>query len=234
MKNNLKQIRKRAGLTQEQLAEIMGTKKQYICSLETGTRNISTIKTDTMSRLCTALNCSINDLFISDDIFEFDEDGNLIIDNLYLINGLKIIDIKGTYFICPMSSVYYSNREVKNIVDYLKPYMGKISPEDEKLSPEINYPLLGVVPRKGYKIKIGRVITADEFKAFCDKYKITKDDTTQEFVAVKGEIYGKYAKTYTAVQVKIKSNPLIAEEDLTSKGIEANAVTPTLIDIRVK
>ena len=234
MKNNLKQIRQRAGLTQEQLAEIMGTKKQYISSLETGARNISTIKTDTMSRLCTALNCSINDLFISDDIFEFDEDGNLIIDNLYLINGLKIIDIKGTYFICPMSSVYYSNREVKNIVDYLKPYMGKISPKAEKLPPEINYPLLGVAPREGYKIKIGRAITADEFKTFCDKYKITKDEMTQEFVAVKGELYGKYAKTYTAVQVKIKSNPLVAEEDLTSKGIEANAVTPTLIDIRVK
>ena len=40
MKSNLKELRLNAGLTQEQLAELAGTKKQYISSLETGIRDI--------------------------------------------------------------------------------------------------------------------------------------------------------------------------------------------------
>ena len=82
MKNNLKELRTQAGLTQEHLAKAMGTSKTYISQLENGIRNIDTIHQSTMSKLCAALNCSPEDLFVPIE-FQYDEDGKLIIDSAW-------------------------------------------------------------------------------------------------------------------------------------------------------
>ena len=61
-KNNLKEIRTKIGLTQEQLADMIGTSGAYISQLETGSRNIHTIRQSTINRLCEALGCKEEDL----------------------------------------------------------------------------------------------------------------------------------------------------------------------------
>ena len=60
LKNRLKQYRKEAKMTQTQLAELIGSTKNTISSIETGqfcpTAYIAAL-------LCTALNCKFEDLF---------------------------------------------------------------------------------------------------------------------------------------------------------------------------
>ena len=82
MKNNLKEVRTQVGLTQEQLADAIGTSKSYISQLENGSRNIDTIRQCTMSKLCAALSCKPEDLFVPIK-FEYNEDGNLIVDSVW-------------------------------------------------------------------------------------------------------------------------------------------------------
>ena len=60
LKNHLKEYRQRAKLTQSQLAEIVGSSKNTISSIETGqfcpTAYLAAL-------LCTALECKFEDLF---------------------------------------------------------------------------------------------------------------------------------------------------------------------------
>ena len=60
LKNRLKQYRKEAKMTQTQLAELIGSTKNTISSIETGqfcpTAYLAAL-------LCTALNCKFEDLF---------------------------------------------------------------------------------------------------------------------------------------------------------------------------
>jgi transcriptional regulator with XRE-family HTH domain len=56
---NLKEIRAKRGLSQEELADIAGLHRTYVGSVERGERNISI---DNMERLASALNVQIQDL----------------------------------------------------------------------------------------------------------------------------------------------------------------------------
>ena len=66
MKNNLKELRQQMGLTQQELANLIGTQKQYISNLETGIRNLDGIRSETLQKLCSALNCTPED-FVKED-----------------------------------------------------------------------------------------------------------------------------------------------------------------------
>ena len=89
-KNNVKKIRTAAGLTQEELATMIGSSKQYISSLERGERNINQIRADTMQRLCSALNCNSDDLIIIKSEFECDDEGKLIEPHLRACSHLSL------------------------------------------------------------------------------------------------------------------------------------------------
>ena len=235
MENNLKELRVKAGLTQEELANLIGSKKQYISALETGLRNISTIRNDTMKCICSALNCSTEDLVNNDGIFEFDSDGNLIVDKIYVLNGNYIIAVKDFYFIAPPLQVYYSSKNVKNITEHLRPFRGLINKKVSVVDSYAIYNLLGCVPRDGIDVEIGRAITKDELDDLLSEYNITEENITDTFIDQKGEIYGKYAKSYTAIQIKVEdTTPVELEHQLTQKGIEASAINPQRINIRVK
>ena len=67
MNNNLRDLRRAAGLTQEELASAAGVSKNYISQLERGTRFVGKMKIDTMSRICAVLGCTI-DVLLSDNI----------------------------------------------------------------------------------------------------------------------------------------------------------------------
>lgn len=58
--NNLKDIRKCKGFSQEQLAELVGTTRQTIIAIEKGVFNPSA---KLALILCTALDCKFEDLF---------------------------------------------------------------------------------------------------------------------------------------------------------------------------
>ena len=62
MKNKVKEFRLKAGLKQEELAEISGVGRTVISQLENGTRDV--ITTDTMFKLAKALNTDAKNIFL--------------------------------------------------------------------------------------------------------------------------------------------------------------------------
>lgn len=235
MKNNLKEVRTQAGMTQEQLAESIGTSKAYISQLENGTRNIDTIRQSTMSKLCAALNCNPEDL-IAPIEFEYDEDGKLIIDSAWhdphFPTGYVLL-IDGNAFLLPMGRNYNSGEDAVKIMRPLKFYT-----KDDKHTSKVRnyeYPFIPCVPRNGFDINLGRAITSEELSDIREEYHITDDDISGEFEDVKGKIYGKYAKTYTCVQVRVDASQAIKlESNLVSKGIEAGNIALGRVNIRVE
>ena len=116
MKNNLKEIRTNVGLTQEQLAGMVGTTKQYISMLESGNRDISKVRMEIVEKICGILGCRLDDILTTVE-FEFDDEGKLIIDNLYLDNRFPnnyIVEICNNYFIAP-NNIIYKNSTICNI-----------------------------------------------------------------------------------------------------------------------
>ena len=237
MKNNLKEIRTNMRLTQEQLAGMVGTTKQYISMLESGNRDISKVRMEIVERICGILGCRLDDI-LTTVAFEFDDEGKLIIDNLYLDNRFPnnyIVEICNNYFIAPNNIIYKNRTEGKNVSDMLKPMYGRL----EKYAMEMGdyvYVFLGCVPRKGFNVKLGRAITENEFLELKERFNLNESNTTSEFETSKGSFYGKSAtKYYTAIQIKVDSDKAIPlEYELRNKGIEVDNCNVGLVNIRVK
>lgn len=233
MKNNLKEVRIQAGMTQEQLAESIGTSKAYISQLENGARNIDTIRQSTMSKLCAALNCNPEDL-IAPIEFKYDEDGKLIIDSAWhdphFPTGYVLI-INDAAYLLPMGRNYKSGVDAVKVMHLLRFYTKGDRAEKIKA---YEYPFIPCVPKRGFDIRLGRAITEEELDDIRKEYSITDDDISGKFDDVKGRIYGKYAKTYTCVQVRVDNNKAISlEERLLKMGIEAGNIAPGRVNIRV-
>ena len=233
MKNNLKEVRIQAGMTQEQLAESIGTSKAYISQLENGARNIDTIRQSTMSKLCAALNCNQKDL-IAPIEFKYDEDGKLIIDSAWhdphFPTGYVLI-INDAAYLLPMGRNYKSGVDAVKVMHLLRFYTKGDRAEKIKA---YEYPFIPCVPKSGFDIRLGRAITEEELDDIRKEYSITDDDISGKFDDVKGRIYGKYAKTYTCVQVRVDNNKAISlEERLLKMGIEAGNIAPGRVNIRV-
>ena len=233
MKNNLKEVRIQAGMTQEQLAESIGTSKAYISQLENGARNIDTIRQSTMSKLCAALNCNPEDL-IAPIEFKYDEDGKLIIDSAWhdphFPTGYVLI-INDAAQLLPRGRNYKSGVDAVKVMHLLRFYTKGDRAEKIKA---YEYPFIPCVPKSGFDIRLGRAITEEELDDIRKEYSITDDDISGKFDDVKGRIYGKYAKTYTCVQVRVDNNKAISlEERLLKMGIEAGNIAPGRVNIRV-
>ena len=237
MKNNLKEIRTNVGLTQEQLAGMVGTTKQYISMLESGNRDISKVRMEIVEKICGILGCRLDDILTTVE-FEFDDEGKLIIDNLYLDNRFPnnyIVEICNNYFIAPNNIIYKNRTEGKNVSDMLEPMYGR----HEKYAMEMGdymYVFLGCVPRKGFNVKLGRAITENEFLELKERFNLNESNTTSEFETSKGSFYGNSAtKYYTAIQIRVDSDKAIPlEYELRNKGIEADNCNVGLVNIRVK
>lgn len=233
MKNNLKEIRTQAGLTQEQLAEAIGTSNSYISQLENGVRNIDTIRQSTMSKLCAALNCSPEDLIIPTN-FEYDEEGKLIISSAWHDPQFPrgyVLFINKNAFLLPMGRNYDSGEDAVKALRPLKYYS-----KNEQMTKlkDYEYPFIPCVPENGFNVKLGRAITDEELSHICKEYHITDDDISGIFTNTKGELYGKYAKVYTCVQVRVDIPLGISlERQLVELGIEAANIAPGRVNIRV-
>ena len=231
MKNNLKAVRTNAGLTQEQLADMIGTSKTYISQLESDTRNISQIRQDTMARLCSALNCTVDDIIVKAEM-EYDEEGRLVVDELFANGASMVARIEKDYFSFPSGVSRMNGEEIAKSMKY----MPNFKPLRKTNAAKYLYLLYNCVPRKGFSIPVGRAILPEEFEEIRKRFNLTDDDISSEFVDTRGGIYGKkYAKTFTAVQIKIPEFSAIPlEEELKNKGIEAGNTAPGRVNIRVK
>ena len=235
MKNNLKQVRTNAGLTQEQLAKVIGTSKTYISQLETGSRNIDMIRQSTMDKICAALNCEPEDLIVPVE-FEYNEEGKLIIDSAWHDPHFPagyVLLIDGNAFLLPSTRNYEDGKAAVKVMRPLKFYT-----MDKKHTKKIanhEYAFIPCDPKAGIKVMLGRAITEEELEKVREEYNITDDDISGRFEDVKGAIYGKYAKTYTCVQVRVDNNKAIPlEEKLVEIGIEAGNIAPGRVNIRVE
>ena len=233
MKNNLKEIRTQAGMTQEQLAEAMGTSKAYISQLENGTRNIDAIRQSTMSKLCVTLNCTPEDLIVPTE-FQYDDE-KLIIDDAWhdprFPTGYVLL-VDGDAFLLPMGRNYQNGEDAVKIMRPLKFYTK--SDRAEKLR-NYEYAFIPCVPKRGFDIKLGRAITDEELSKIREEYHITDDDISDRFVDTKGAVYGKnHMKTYECVQIKVPNSKAIElERRLIDKGIEAGNIAPGRVNIRI-
>lgn len=231
MKNKLKELRIAAGLTQDQLGEKIGVCKQYISGWENGKRPLENARAATLIAICNALDCQQNDLFAKAD-FEY-EDGKLIVDGLYYDPRYVyryVVDIQGDYYLLPREPIME-----KLTGEQLTPIAQKLSPD---AMPEADYVyfLNKLVPRNGFDIKLGRAITKSEFAKLKARCNLTENDISAEVVDTIGAIYGeKYAKTFTAVQIRVAETAGVEiEQELRDKGIQADNVAPGRINIRVK
>ena len=241
--NRIKQIRTEAKLTQEELANKMGTTKQYISELEKGARDIKRIRDDTMQRLCKALECTPEDIIIP-TTFEYDNEGRLIVEKIYTdlrCNGY-LFNISGEPFILNFGESHKIDKKTAT-GDLLKPaHPSKFTLTEKSDVDEIGqwlYVFLNCVPRDGFDVNVGRAITPKEFEELKEKYGLTEEKISNEFVMTIGAIYGKqYMKTITVIQIEVsslaKSNPIEIESDLKAKGIEADNVNADRVNIRVK
>lgn len=230
---NLKNLRKERGLTQEQLGEMTMTSKQYISNLETGIRDIESIKVDTLNRLCAALNCTQEELLATPEL-EYDSDDNLIVDKLLWderVSNKLIVMIGDKFYLIPSN---FSTE--KRTADELTPIKNR-GYEKAREMMQSEYAIRNLVPRGGYVIELGRAITPEEFDEIKKRYSLGEDDISNEFMDKKGSIYGaNYRKTYMSVQIRLDPpfEALSLEEELKNKGIEAFNVADGRLNIRVK
>ena len=241
--SKLKEIRELRCLTQEKLGQAIGSNKSYICRLENGTQDITRIRTDTMQRICSVLDCKSEDLLEQNEPeFEYDETQP----------GYKFLIIDGLYW-CPMfpnayiikieDTLYKLNFNVTNRIlldkrvlckdDLL--VMNRPLPEERRELNQSEYITNGCAPRGGFKVELGRAIKSEEFDNLKVKYNISDNDVSGEYIDTVGTLYGKYAKEYTAIQVRLDGeNPISVAEELSDKGIQAFAGNADRITIRVR
>ncbi len=233
--NNLKTIRQEKGMTLQNLADLIGTSKQYVSRLETGTRDIRRVHVNTMQKLCNALECTADDI-IGKFVPEY-EDDMLIVECIWN-------DPRYSNPICQIGDEYFfigtptqlTNADGKATAGTLR----RINVKPAETAKEIiqsYYPLMfHCVKRSGYKIDILRAITDEEFTALKEKLRLTEDDISDEFVDTAGTCFGKrYWKEYACVQIRVKNeNPVVVEQELRKKGIQAANVSADRVNIRVE
>lgn len=234
--NNLKAIRKAKEMTQQQLADAIGTSKSYISQLESNKRNIKQIQAGTMKRLCDVLDCTADDI-IGNFEPEYDDEGKMIVDHIWLdprYPTTPIAEIDDVYYFIPSPSQLIDN---KLNAKHLRPIMTKPAITSTEV-PKHWYPMFyGCTRRGGYGMEIRRAITEQEFEEIKTRFKLTEDDISTEFTDVRGAIYGKqYQQEFTAIQIKIANgvSAIALADELTDKGIEASNPTAYRVNIKIK
>ncbi len=118
-------------------------------------------------------------------------------------------------------------------------YRAKMSPEYTRLTWNHEYYTYGCVPRGGFKVPLGRAITAEEWEGLVRDLNLGDDDISNPFETHLGDIYGpEVVVTYTARQVRVKnmsgSSVISIEQRLKALGIEASNTSPSRLNIRVE
>lgn len=68
--SKLKYLRVKAGLSQQQLADVAGVKKRVLQTYEQGERNINHGQLDILCAICVALNCQLKDILEDEELIQ--------------------------------------------------------------------------------------------------------------------------------------------------------------------
>lgn len=165
--------------------------------------------------------------------FKF-EDGKLIVDAAYHdphYPGDYVLIIDGDAYLLPAGRNY----QAESVLEAMRPLKFYSMKNSHEKIMEYEYVFLSCVPKDGFNVQLGRPLTRVEFSLLCNEYHITEEDITDEFEDVKGKLYGKYAKAYTCVQIRMENKKALElEQKLNQMGIEAGNICPGRINIRVK
>lgn len=246
---NIKDLRKSVGLTQKELGDIVGKPDAYIADLESGKRNIRNISAETLIKIAEALGTTAEFILTTPEYidisgFEWDKvfdrgddtDYMLVVDNIkydqrynrhiYNINGqwYKMIDRNGKF------------TKSKPVEEQLLAINIPIELPQGEHRIDLDCRYSNCVPRGGFEVPLGREITKTELDEIINKYHLTEDDMSGEFTDKKGDIYGKYAKIYTSIQLRLEdpAAALRLESDLSKKGIEAKNIAECRLNIRIR
>jgi hypothetical protein len=176
--------------------------------------------------------------------FERDHNGRIIVDDLIVdphTQNWIIARIGDDYFALYFTDMvtdakdapcqFYCRGEAVKV----NPYNGKIPASWDKVE-EWSYIFYGCAPRDGFKVSLGREISAAELAEVRKQYKISDDDITDHtFVCHAGGLYG-LDITYDAIQVRTQGgvSAITLERELSEAGIEAYSGSPGRVNIRVK
>lgn len=236
MGNRLKELRMASGLTQQAIADKIGTTKGNISKWETGERELMAARGITLHKIADVLGCTIEDLLGADrnESFEYNPEGKLIVDGAWLdprYPEKPIVQIGEKFFF------------------YNPPYE-VTSPRENQFKPIVTGPGTSAVemtcwcyatyklePRRGYKLSpLGGCITPDEMQEIKKKYDLSDDDISRPFNTTLYKFYGKkYEKTIRCIQVRCKTSQgaLKLERELREKDIWASNGSLGRCDIRV-
>lgn len=243
----IKKLRKEQGLTQEQLGNAIGASQTYIADLESGRRDIKNISADTLVKLANKLGTSAEYIInppehLDDADFEWDkvydngDDGDywLVIDALaYNGNYQPLFCIDGSWYKKIGKNAFDKSKPIDEQLAIVKSNL--VNSNAYKGMLPLDYYYCKCVPRDGITINLGREITKSELDEIIKRYKLAEDDISNEFVDKKGDIYGKYRKTYTSIQIRVDdTEALDLESKLRKKGIEAANIASGRVNIRVK
>ena len=170
--------------------------------------------------------------------FQYNDDGRLIVDAVWCDSHYPnnyIVIINGSAYLLSSDRYYPDGRHAANDLHHLKYY--NFNPKNECMTKLQQYAYIytGCVPKEGFHVYIGRAITDKELNQIIIDYDLTSDDISEKFKFTKGEIYVKYAKTYTSIQVAIANGKAIElEQKLRKLGIEAANIAPGRVNIRIE
>lgn len=242
----IKKLRKEQGLTQEQLGEAIGASQTYIADLESGRRDINNISAETLVRLADVLGTSAEYIInppehLDDADFEWDkvydngDDGDywLIIDALsYTGSYQPLFYIDGSWYKKIGKNAFDKSKPIDNQLAIIKSVPTNLK---SACLLKQDYYAYKCVPRDGIPVNLGREITQSELDEIIKRYKLTEDDISNEFVDKRGDIYGKYRKIFTSIQISIDPKEAIdLEVELRKKDIEAANIASGRVNIRVK
>ncbi|MFS0841271.1 helix-turn-helix domain-containing protein [Paenibacillus sp. 1P03SA] len=90
----IKKVRKRRGLTQEKLAELMQSSSSYVTRLESGAINITV---DTLHRIATIMNVTIQELFSFEEFVSQEDPSDPLIKILVLLQKQEPSETEKVY-----------------------------------------------------------------------------------------------------------------------------------------
>jgi hypothetical protein len=160
------------------------------------------------------------------------ENDLLIVDELIfdptLANGV-VVRIESEYYMLNSALAAAPINE-----SALRPYKRTVNKDWAKATYDHQFYTYGMMPRGGFKVAIGRSITAGELEEIFNKYHLGPEDVSAEFADKSGMLYGeKYAKTYTSRQIRVPTDKALSiEHKLRDKGIEAFSGSPGRVNIR--
>lgn len=159
------------------------------------------------------------------------KDKKIIVDCAYWYDAYPhniIAELDGKMYIIPTR-----NRKSNNLSDFrlVKKVIGK---ECMREFPDYDYITFGLEKKSGYNVVLRRAITKKELEELKKEFSLTDDDISEPYESVLGDVYGKYAKKYKCIQVKVPDYAAMGlATRLMNKGIEAANTNVGIVKIRV-